>query len=342
MKNIIEISSNIIKDMKDILTEDQLKELSSSLSRNLGTCMVLDPTKTCDTLGKSYLVLDKFLDAKATYKASPKTIKAYRGHLFNFINYIEQPLSLVTEEHIRLYLQYKSLSISPVSVENIRHCLSSFFGWLYDFKYIPMNPCTKNLVPPIKQPETIRHDITAKDVVNIKDAAVKIENKLARLRALALIDFLESTGCRVNEIANLEMKDLDLDNCKAKILGKGNKERFVFLSVSCKKRLEEYLEYKKTIQKDSVYVFSNLRTAKLNKPMNHHMLEKITKELGEQCGIPDLTIHIFRRYFATNGNRKGLKPDTLRTLMGHSSYQTTLRYIALSQEDLYSQFNKIY
>lgn len=342
MKNAIEISNNIINDMTGTLSKEQIDILSKSLSKHLQTAVVMDPSKICDTLGKSFMVLDRFLDAKTTYKSSPKTIQAYKNQIFNFIKYIELPLASVTEEHIRMYLQFKSLKISPISVENIRRCLSSFFSWCADHKYISYNPCTKNLVPPLKLPDIIRHDISAEDVFNIKDAASKIEDKLYRLKAQSLLEFLESTGCRVDEIRRLEVKDLDLINSRAKIMGKGSKERWVYLNASCKNRLREYLEYKDSINKKSIYVFSNVKNNILDKPMHHNMLEKITKELGEQCGIPKLTIHIYRRYFASVGTKKNIRPDTLKTLMGHSDYRTTLRYISQSSDDIHSQFDKIY
>lgn len=55
-----------------------------------------------------------------------------------------------------------------------------------------------------------------------------------------------------------------------------------------------------------------------------------------------LTIHIYRRYFASVGTKKNIRPDTLKTLMGHSDYRTTLRYISQSSDDIHSQFDKIY
>lgn len=342
MKNAIDISNNIIKDMTDVLSKEQLDSLSACLSKHLNTAVVMDPTKICDTLGKSFLVLDKFVDTKTTYKASPKTVQSYKNQIFNFIRYIELPLASVTEEHIRMYLQFKGRTISPISVENIRRCLSSFFSWCSDYKYIVYNPCTKNLVPPLKIPETIRHDISSEDIVNIKDAASRIENKLQRLRAQSLLEFLESTGCRVDEIRNFKVEDIDFVNSRAIITGKGNKERYVYLNTSCKKRIIEYLEYKKSINKQSIYVFSNFKNNILDKPMHHKMLEDITKDLGEQCGIPRLTIHIYRRYFASVGAKKNIRPDTLRTLLGHNNYQTTLGYITQSTDDIQSQFNKIY
>lgn len=341
MKTTTQIINEIIIEMTEKITKEELQSLSDVLNDKMKHCVVITEKQECDTMEKSFEILQHFIEFKKTYKTSKNTLKAYEGYIRAFLEHELTPLLYITEEHVRDYLFYKQKTISPVSVNNIRHALSSFFGWCFDFEYITKNPCTKNLVPPLKNKQTIRHDISQADLIMVKDAAKEIEGTFERLRAIALVDFLESTGCRVAEVANMKISDIDFNRNRVHILGKGEKERTVFMSPACIKHLLEFLRYKEEIGRSSVYVFSNKTIPRLNKPMHLRLLEDIVKNLGEKCGINRLTIHVFRRYFATSNHRKVMDNDTLRLLMGHSSYQTTLGYIAQDEDDMLAKFSRV-
>lgn len=341
MKNEIQIANDILLTMTNTLSKDQLEELSSVLANNLKDCVCINDHKRCDTMELTWDVLDKFIIFKKASRLSEKTLRAYKNYIASFFSYINVPLFNITEDNVRDYLAYKGERINPTSVNNTRRVLSCFFAWAFDFKYILYNPCTPNLVPVVKVPYTVRYDLTTKNMIEIKDVANEIKEPIKRYRAVALIDFIESTGCRVEELSKLQVTDLYLNQGKALIHGKGNKERWVCLNSACVKHLAEYLNYKKNIRKDSLYVFSNIKQSALNKPMNVHLLEDITLDIGKQCGIEKLTIHIFRRYFATSCHRKGVAPDTIRLLMGHSNYQTTLRYISEDVNTAIAEYRKV-
>lgn len=343
MRDGIKIANDVIIEMASSLDKNQLQELSNSLNNNLQNVFTPNKIKECNTLEESFKVIDQFIAFKRACNLSENTLTTYRINIRAFFDHMNVPLMQVTEETIKSYLSYKIQSISAISVNNIRMCLSSFFSWCYDSEYILKNPCVKNLVPIIKVPETIKPDLTAADMVRIKDACLVIEDPLLQLRAKALIDFLESTGCRVSEVCALQVDDLDLTKKQAKIHGKGDKERLVYLTPACVQHLKEYFKYREAHGKPSPYVFSNIRRDKLLKPMNTHLVEKITKDLGTMCELDmDLTVHKFRRYFATAQFLKGVTPDTIRMLMGHSNYQTTLSYINQNSQRAVNEIAKIY
>lgn len=333
-RNGVEIASNIMLMMNGVLSQEQMESLKDTLSDNLKYCVAVEPNKKCDTLEATYEILKTFLDFKKTYGASDDTIVAYNNCIRAFLAYCGKALLYINEETITDYLLFKKQTIAAISVNNIRRNLSSFFTWCYDFRYIPYDPLTKNLVPPIKEPVVVRHDISPQEMVMIKDAAMALPNTLGRLKAVALIDFMESTGCRVGEICNAKIEDINYAKHRVKVHGKGNKERWVYLNSTCMKHLFEYHNYRKSIGKDSIYIFSNYKADILDKPVNTHMIEDITLALGKKCGIEKLTVHIFRRYFATTSYRKGIDLESLRILMGHSKLETTIGYINVDIDEI--------
>ena len=49
-------------------------------------------------------------------------------------------------------------------------------------------------------------------------------------------------------------------------------------------------------------------------------------QIGDRVGLPDITVHCFRRYFASDMSKKGVEPQVLQDILGHSSFQTTSSY----------------
>lgn len=343
MKKIGDVITDIIIDMSAELSKDQLQKLTSSLSINLKNCVVVNEDKKCDTMETTFEVIEEYLKFKETYKISKKTLKVYGYTVKSFFEHCQIPLLSVTDKTIHDYLHYKTESISAIGVDNIRRYLSTFFKWCYDYKYISYNPCSKNLVPTIKKPIVIKQNINSYDLERIRDAALSYDSEIKRLRALALVDMLESTGCRVSEVCGLLVSNIDFTNNKIKVIGKGNKERFVPMNARCKKHLEDYINYKKGTVYESIYVFSLSYKKESNKPLTERAIENITLDLGKRCGIDKLTVHVFRRYFATSMYNHQVSSNDIRLMMGHSCYQTTLTYISENSGDsIKSIQNRIY
>ena len=338
--NNIMLSNKIIVKMSSILNEEQLDYLSNIINVVLGDCVVIMADKECDTIDDTFNIIEKFIDFKRTYKISEKTLKAYKFNINKFFTKVNMPLKLITEDIICEYLRDRQTQVSAVTADNERLCLSTFFKWCFDYRYIKRNPCTQNLVPSIKKPKTIRHDIDCFDMEKIRDSAREEKDTFSRYRAIALIDFLESTGCRCNEVSKCKIEDIDWQHKRIRVHGKGDKERYVPMNARCIKHIKEFLDYKIKVNRISPYIFSSKHINELENPLNNGTIEKITKRIGSRVGINRLTIHIFRRYFATHNHNRGVPPDTLRVVMGHTEYQTTLKYIDIDVNNILMEFNK--
>lgn len=149
-----------------------------------------------------------------------------------------------------------------------------------------------------------------------------------KLLNLTLIKFLVNTGLRVSELCNLKLEDVDMEaGIINVILGKGNKNRKVGVSLELKPALENYLRVR--LGYDSKYFFVNKQGAKLDP----RYLNKRFKRISNKTGI-DITPHGLRRTFVTLNANKGRPLNHLRIACGHSSLSTTQGYCMTSEDEL--------
>lgn len=136
------------------------------------------------------------------------------------------------------------------------------------------------------------------------------------------IDLLISTGLRVSEISSILLSDIDWENRMIIIHGKGSKDRFVPFSVRCKKHLEEYLDDRG--RDISISLFCSMK--KPHQRLGKGSINNIIKTVGERVNLPDITVHCFRRWLASDLNKKGVDPAIIQEILGHSSFTTTQKH----------------
>jgi integrase/recombinase XerD len=127
----------------------------------------------------------------------------------------------------------------------------------------------------------------------------------------ALIDFLFATGCRKAELLNLKRADIDLENNKAKVFGKGKKERYVYFNLKTKREIEAY--YKTEPEYTNAF---NISLGKLS-----YIVKLLTEHLGKK-----VYLHLIRHSSARNMIMKDVPLLMVSKILGHSSISTTMRY----------------
>lgn len=164
---------------------------------------------------------------------SSKTLKYYREILERFINDIDKPIKEITTDEIRHYLtNYKEQrGCSLTSIDNIRRVFSSFFKWLEDEDYIVKSPIRR--IHKIKTLKQVKEPFTDEEIEKMREACKNI-------RDLAIIEILYSTGIRVGELINLNIKDMNFAERSCIVLGKGNKQREVYFDVKTKMHIQEF------------------------------------------------------------------------------------------------------
>ena len=225
-----------------------------------------------------------------------------------------------------MYILHKQDECSPSTVNGIITCIKEFFKYLYDDEYIKTNPARK--LKKMKEEKRLKHSLN-----EVVFEHIRLNCKNSRDRAI--VEFLYATGLRVSELVSLNRSDIDPNANSLKVIGKGNKERFVIYSDIAKFYLQKYLSERKD-DNDALFVSTKKPYNRLSTRGVQKIFEKIKKELGLSG---DLSPHILRHTFAT---RLAATADitTVQKLLGHTNIDTTLIYAELSNDKVAYEYKK--
>lgn len=155
------------------------------------------------------------------------------------------------------------------------------------------------------------------------------------IRDRALIEMLSCTGCRVSELSGIDISDVNFEKKEITILGKGDKERSVFISDQASLYLDLYLNTRNDAN-NALFVTKRKPFSRLRKDG----IERIVRMLGERCNIRAYP-HKFRRTFCTRLINRGMPAQDVAILMGHTDVNMTCNvYYDANSEQLYYQYKK--
>jgi len=144
-------------------------------------------------------------------------------------------------------------------------------------------------------------------------------------RDRSIILLLIDTGLRASEL-ELRCSHLDLKNYRLRVLGKGRKERILYMSATTGKAPWRYHATRDDLNEAS-FVFA----ARDGSPLDRNNLRQCLQGLGRRAGV---TVHRFRHTFAIMFLRNGGTVFALQRLLGHSSLDMVERYVAIAQTDI--------
>lgn len=271
-------------------------------------------------------LLKKYVATKRVEGASESTIKRYQEQNIALMNFLGKPLNEITTYDIRFYLSVKRErdNVSNRTLDGMRRCYSGFFKWLNNEGYIAKNPCAT--LARIKYKKTVKKPYSATELEKLRKSCDKI-------RDLALVDFLYATGCRVSEVSKLDIIDVDFETMQCTVLGKGNKERIVYLSEVATMHLKEYISSRKDIS-DALFV------GKGGRRLSKNGIEAFLRRLGEKAGVENVHPHRFRRTLATNLLDHDVTIQDVATILGHADLKTTQVYCYISQKNVENAYRK--
>lgn len=271
-------------------------------------------------------ILKTFIATKRVEGTSESTLKRYIQQNSALMNFLAKPLCDVTAYDIRFYLSVKRDrdKVSNHTLDGMRRCYNSFFKWLADEGMIPKNPCAA--LAQIKYRKTVKKPYSPTELEKLRKACTNV-------RDLALVEFLYSTGCRVSEVSNLDVMDIDFDTMQCTVLGKGNKERLVYLTEVASMYLQEYLSTRK-------YISDALFIGKGNKRLSKAGIEALLKRLGKKANVENCHPHRYRRTLATNLLDHGMNIQDVATILGHADLKTTQVYCYISQKNVQNAYRK--
>lgn len=278
--------------------------------------------------GSAEAMLKKYLAVKRIEGIAESSLRRYADENLKLIRFLSKPLYEVTTYDIRFYLSYRrengSGKVSNRTLDGMRRCYSSFFSWLTAEGLIPRNPCAA--LAQIKYRKTVKKPYSATEMERLRKSCDNI-------RDLALVDFLYSTGCRVSEVSRLDIVDVDFERMECHVIGKGNKERIVYLSDVAGMHLQEYLASRTDM---SNALFAGKGSMRLGK----NAIEAVLRRLGQSSGVENVHPHRFRRTLATNLLDRGMNIQDVAAILGHADLKTTQIYCYISQVNVKTAYRK--
>jgi integrase/recombinase XerC len=157
-------------------------------------------------------------------------------------------------------------------------------------------------------------------------------------RDKALILAMYSAGLRISELAGISIGDCEADMTSARVIGKGNKERFVFFSDEAQEAIADYLPSRTEKLKPETptdRLFISQKGLPLSVPGVRWIIARYAEQFNVQTGLgKNIHPHSLRHSFATHLVNAGCDVRVVQELLGHSSISTTARYAHVNMEHL--------
>jgi integrase/recombinase XerC len=276
---------------------------------------------------------------RAVRGMSERTLAAYGKDLFHFAAYCDNH-TIKAEDAIAGEVQnfiadLAAEGIAPVSVNRALSSIRGFYRWLVRTGKRRDDPAggIRNL----RTPRTLPVFLWEGEMASFAELPGK-EGILWPARDRALILVMYSAGLRISELVSLSMEKLDPGG--ARVMGKGNKERYVFFSEEAARALEEYLPLRAArirAEKPTDRIFVNRRGEGISVPG----VRWIIGRYGDRSGLgKHVHPHALRHSFATHLVNSGCDVRLVQELLGHASISTTARYAHVDMERLRQVYTK--
>lgn len=290
--------------------------------------------------------LDDFLLNLQTNNYSSETIYNYERDLEIFSHFLNEAHIDFKDANKETILHYKAnlmsidrktprkqektgKKLASYSMNRILSSLRSYLKYLIDMDYkVPITPENIKLV---KTERKHPHVAELEEVVELVESPSALEkNKLIALRNRTMLEVLFSTGMRISELLNLKKSQIDKSG-RIFIMGKGKKERFVYLTPRAQKILDEYLKTRNDSLPHLFIPYRGRNVREKDKKISPNYLQWKIKQYREFLGINiPISAHSLRHAFATYLAEKGANPAAIQILLGHESLETTTRYVSAS------------
>ncbi len=268
---------------------------------------------------------------------STNSITSYKADLNRYINFLFniesiKNLNSIRQIHIRNFIRYlNDQNLSSSSINRSFSSIRSYHKFLSGEEKISHNP-TQLLEPP-KQSKKLPKVLSVQEVNEIINS-VNLESSMG-YRDMAILETLYSAGLRVSELCALEMNNILFDSSMLRILGKGNKERYVPLGSKAIKLINDYCKYVRSMLVDKKHSDGNVFLSKNGKQLTRMTIFNIMKKWTLISGInKDISPHTFRHSFATHLLEGGADLRAVQEMLGHSDISTTQIYTHLDNEYL--------
>jgi len=265
--------------------------------------------------------IDFYLSALRIEGYSEQTLQGNRYDLMAFSRFVNKAVIQVTTADVRKFLASNPKWVSATVAKKLS-TIKAFYKWMTAEEFILHDPTAKIRTP--KQEKRLPKAMSPDELEMIRDAC---ETKRER----ALVEVFYSTGCRISELSGMRTAEIDWRSGSLPVIGKGNKERIVYLNGKAIYELRKYLSEREFEEDECEYLFSTVRRP--YKQMGTTAIRNIINKVASRVSTSKkVTPHVFRHSMATNAINNGIELGDLQQLLGHSNPATTLRYTMVSEE----------
>lgn len=260
-------------------------------------------------------------------RLSVNTIDSYGENLLLVSKYLNKDLINATRDDIKNF--FDNFDGDVKTKAHYLTVLNSFYKYLLFMGKCSINPCDGIKHP--KLSKKLPEYLTSEEINKLFDIRL---TKPIDHRNKAMLEVLYATGTRISELINLELNQIDFDECIIRVTGKGKKDRIIPIGDTAMDALKNYiLNYRIFLVKtnDNNYVFLNKNGSKISR----QGFFKILKGLAFDAGIKkDISPHTIRHSFATNLLNNGADLRIIQELLGHENLQTTEIYSHLTNKKI--------
>lgn len=304
--------------------------------------------------------VNSFLDYSITIlNKSPNSVKEYNYDLNTFLKYMKihfkltketdlkkinikdfslDTLKRITLEDIHSFLSYLALNQQSKPATRARKIstIRIFFSYLSQKAHLITENPAQNLETPKldkRLPKYLSLD-DSKKLLNVTESDENDENKE---RDYAIITLFLNCGLRLSELVGINISNIDFSENKLTVIGKGNKERTIYLNKACVKAIQEYLSVRPTegVKNDSKASNKALFLSKRRERISNRTVQYIVDKELTKAGLDTskYSTHKLRHTAATLMYQYGqVDIRALQEILGHKSISTTEIYTHVSNE----------
>lgn len=264
------------------------------------------------------------------------TIRNYIGTARKFIR--EQGIKSVEElDNLdrRWWLSHMALlkkTLKPSTINTFIKQMSSFLDYLVLERLIEEN-CLKHM----QSLSTSNEEFKEKVMTDEQAKAIISASDNFPIREKCLIYLLMNIAPRIGEVSRIRIKDIDLDNNKIWIRGKGHNDNVSRYSNFNDKTKDLLIRLMVEYGLDREYLFVNYKGEQLSE----QSLRKMWYEVCESIGIEGITPHQCRHFLGSTLISKGVPTEKVAQVLGHSSIKTTERYYIKPKDDMNDILSKV-
>lgn len=281
--------------------------------------------------------IEKFLKyLEAEKEVSYHTLRSYINDLRLFRESLQgkDPRDITYLDVRRFIATLRMRGDSKRTIARRISCIRSFFKFLLREGLIRKNPTLA--IATIKLDKPLPKFLGYQETLKLLDAPQ--DEDFLSLRDKAILETIYSTGMRVSELVNLNVKDVDFISGVVRVYGKGRKERLLPIGDPALRAIRRYLDKRDALGLGGkTPLFLN----KYGRRISERSVLRIIKKYRLKASIPiDISPHTLRHTFATHLLERGADLRSVQELLGHASLSTTQVYTHLTAERLKKIYEK--